>query len=41
MRDRISNRLAELARLIRNAKTHDERERVAAELDRLAGVVAP
>lgn len=36
MRDRIANRLAELARLVREAKTPADRERIAAELDRLA-----
>lgn len=38
MRERIANRLAELARLLRTAKTDVDRERIAAELDRLAGV---
>lgn len=36
-RARFANRLAELARLVRRAETPADRERVAAELDRLAG----
>lgn len=37
-RSRFANRLAELARLVRRAATETERERIAAELDRLAGL---
>lgn len=36
-RARFANRLAELARLTRRAVSAEDRERVAAELDRLAG----
>ena len=37
-RSRIANRLAELARLVRRAVSDAERERIASELDRLAGL---